>query len=265
MTLQLKEVTHRLQKDILEYIEPLLKPLAQANTLSQSIHYSLEGGKILRPLLMVAINNIVKAPYEHILPMACAIELVHSYSLIHDDLPSMDNDASRRGKPSVWSKFGEAEAILTGDALQSLAFECIAQSAIPSSSIKQIVSLFARDLTKMVIGQMKDIECNQTLSLKQMKEIHQLKTGALFHFSCVVPTLLEDVSPEVKDNIENFAESFGELYQIIDDLQDTDPKIGINPVLTEQKKRLEEKVYASISKYEPENSLILQILEKVGH
>ncbi len=214
-------------------LESQLPGLNSGHILHQAMRYSaLNGGKRLRPLLVYAAGEVVNAPLEKLDNTAIAIECIHTYSLIHDDLPSMDDDDYRRGQMSCHKKFDEATAILAGDALQSFAFEILSKN----NNIKQILILAKAIGEKgMVLGQSEDINFkNQKIDQKKLYEIHHLKTGKLITASvqlgllCGEPTLSpRDLLAESRDSGEfkeltNFAENFGLAFQLLDDLSDQD-------------------------------------------
>ena len=193
--------------------------------LHQAIRYSvLNGGKRLRPLLVYAAGEVVNAPIEKLDNTAIALECIHAYSLIHDDLPSMDNDDYRRGQPSCHKKFDEATAILAGDALQSFAFEILARN----NDIKQII-LLAKSIGEqgMVLGQSEDINLkNQQINQTKLYEIYQLKTGKLITVSVQLGLLCAEEYSKNNSAIfkilTDFSENFGLAFQLRDDLSDQD-------------------------------------------
>ncbi len=200
---------------------------APSARLRDAMQYSsLAGGKRLRALLIYATGDAFHIPLDKLDTQAIAVELMHTYSLIHDDLPAMDNDDLRRGKPTCHKAFDEATAILAGDALQTLAFEQLAapHQWLNSSQQLQMINLLSKacGLQGMASGQTLDLETlNQKISLEQLQYIHQLKTGALIS-TCVQLALSADetINPIVKQHMHEFAEKFGLAFQIQDDLLD---------------------------------------------
>lgn len=188
--------------------------------------YSLKGGgKRLRPLLLLAtleINN--RQLIEYGMRTAIALEHIHTYSLIHDDLPAMDNDDLRRGNPTSHIQFNEATAILAGDALLTDAFGIIAQD--DHLKAKQKVALISKLVQAsgsvgMVAGQLKDIEGqNRSLSLAELNEIHHLKTGCLFNYSLEAAAIILNMEDKARKLLERFGNAFGIAYQIHNDLMD---------------------------------------------
>ncbi len=184
----------------------------------------LSGGKRIRPLLVYATANSIELDFSVADNIAAAIEMIHAYSLIHDDLPAMDDDHLRRGKPTNHIKFDEATAILAGDALQALAFETLTRTpTVPHKALKMIQSLAtASGVLGMAGGQSMDlISENQTLSLAQLESIHAAKTGALLS-ACVSLVLHcdESISQHDEQQFNLFAANFGIAFQIVDDILD---------------------------------------------
>ena len=221
----LDENLKRIDRAILDALPP--KNLSK---ISEAIHYSvLNGGKRIRPqlVLLMAESLDLDVAQKTIDLMAAAGELIHSYSLIHDDLPSMDNDDYRRGQLSCHRKFDEATAILAGDAIQPLALEILTtindNKLLPESKLK-IINLFARACgpNGMVEGQSRDLEAEgKIISVEELDEIHYLKTGKLIE-ACVesICILKEDLPNQHLKAFLNFAKKFGLAFQIKDDILD---------------------------------------------
>ena len=221
----LDENLKRINRAILDALPP--KNLSK---ISEAIHYSvLNGGKRIRPqlVLLMAESLDLDVAQKTIDLMAAAGELIHSYSLIHDDLPSMDNDDYRRGQLSCHRKFDEATAILAGDAIQPLALEILTtindNKLLPESKLK-IINLFARACgpNGMVEGQSRDLEAEgKIISVEELDEIHYLKTGKLIE-ACVesICILKEDLPNQHLKAFLNFAKKFGLAFQIKDDILD---------------------------------------------
>ena len=195
------------------------------NILNQSMYYSLiGGGKRIRPVLALASAEAVGGDPESILPVAIALELIHTYSLIHDDLPAMDNDDYRRGRLSNHKVFGEANAILAGDALLTYAFELLADSGVgqPERQLRIIREVaIAAGKDGMVGGQVADVVGEgKTLKLDEIEEIHKGKTGALLTVSARLGGILAGgTEPQVKA-LTNYAQALGLAFQIKDDILD---------------------------------------------
>ncbi|MBC8226307.1 MAG: polyprenyl synthetase family protein [Gammaproteobacteria bacterium] len=211
------------QQRIINKLENILDSISAPELLIQAVRYStISQGKYLRPLLVYATGECLNLPTHQLDDTACAIELIHCYSLIHDDLPAMDNDDYRRGKPSCHKAFTEATAILAGDGLQSLAFETLSRSAWPSAELKLRACQYLASCigcTGMVGGQILDINA-QTHSLTGISQIHQLKTGALFKACTHLPCLYAQVDEFTSRQLDTFSECLGLAFQIQDDLID---------------------------------------------
>jgi geranylgeranyl pyrophosphate synthase len=193
--------------------------------LLEAMRYSvLGGGKRVRPLLVYASGEIVGAPEPALDAIAAAVELIHAYSLVHDDLPAMDDDDLRRGRPTTHRQFDEATAILAGDALQALAFEVLAvDPALAAQAQAQInvVAWLARAAgpAGMVGGQTLDMAAEgQRLDERGLERIHRGKTGALIRAAIMMPSELGSLSAEQRANLDLFARDIGLVFQIRDDL-----------------------------------------------
>ena len=192
----------------------------------------LDGGKRLRPLLVLAASEAasgerpaaVDTP-EIALRAACAVELIHAYSLVHDDLPCMDNDVLRRGKATVHVKFGEASAMLAGDALQAMAFELLTpdDDAIPARQQAALCRLLARAAGSagMAGGQAIDLaSVGVALTERQLRQMHRLKTGALLQASVMMGAACANVSPETEAALMAYGAAIGLAFQVVDDMLD---------------------------------------------
>jgi farnesyl diphosphate synthase len=193
--------------------------------LLDAMRYSvLGGGKRVRPLLVYASGELVGAAEETLDAIAAAVELIHAYSLVHDDLPAMDDDDLRRGRPTTHRQFDEATAILAGDALQALAFEVLASdpklNARPQAQAKMIAWLArAAGPAGMVGGQALDMAAEgRQIDERSLERIHRGKTGALIRASIMMPSELGDSSPDERANLDVFARDIGLVFQIRDDL-----------------------------------------------
>ena len=185
---------------------------------------TLLGGKRLRAIITLEIARLFGADIETALPSACAMEMMHAYSLIHDDLPCMDNDDLRRGKPTNHKVFGEAIALLAGDALISFGAQIIIDKTNASKeTILDIVKdyLVCAGAQGIIAGQVADIQAeNKKINIDNLKYIHKYKTGALFKCSVVTGAKLAGADTEIINKLENFADDFGMLFQIYDDIID---------------------------------------------
>ncbi len=211
----------------------------QAEILAAMNHSLHAGGKRLRPILCIAACEIVGGNGEEVLPACCAIEMVHTYSLIHDDLPAMDDDQLRRGQPTCHVAFGEATAILAGDALVTRAFQLLAGHALTRPGHDQpkwlrVMQLIgkAAGYEGMIEGQMQDIRSEgRRLSLEQLERLHRLKTGAMITASVVSGAEIGNANPEQKAALTDYADSIGLAFQVQDDILNIegDPaKLGKN-------------------------------------
>ena len=193
--------------------------------LHQAMRYSaLAGGKRFRPVLVYATGQALGLGPEALDPVAAAIEIIHAYSLIHDDLPAMDDDDMRRGRPTCHRAFDEATAILPGDALQALAFEVLARE-LPAGKANslQAVHLIARACGSvgMAGGQALDLgSVGRDISVDALETMHRLKTGALIRASVAAPCLLAEVGDDVVGRLEAYGDCVGLAFQVHDDILD---------------------------------------------
>jgi geranylgeranyl diphosphate synthase type II len=187
--------------------------------------YSIKaGGKRLRPVIMMLTAKMLGMEPEKVLPFASAMEMIHTYSLIHDDLPSMDNDTLRRGKPTVWAKYGESTAILAGDALQSLAFAMIAKTSEKRpGDLAKILNVFSEKALGVVCGQVEDLSRNEQ---SDYDFIYEHKTADLFVAAAQMGAIAGGGSEEDVNAIAEFALNLGLAFQYEDDLLDGDSPWG---------------------------------------
>ncbi len=183
------------------------------------------GGKRFRPSLLLAVGEAFGASHQSLLSTACALEMIHTYSLIHDDLPSMDDDDLRRGRATCHVRFGEAAAILAGDALQTLAFQTIAEDEMLSAEKRiQLIQQIARASGTpqgMVAGQAYDLQAeSREVSSEELEKIHRLKTAALIIAAARCGALIADAAEDELAVITDYAAQLGLLFQITDDLLD---------------------------------------------
>ncbi len=203
------------------------------DVLFEAMRYAvMDGGKRFRPALTVACARLFDLPVEAVLRAAAAVELVHCYSLVHDDLPAMDNDLLRRGQPSCHAKFGEATAILAGDALMTLAFEVLADPATHSDAARRtelILSLArAAGPHGMVAGQMIDLAAEgktqgpRHMDAAGIARMETLKTAALIAAACETAAIVAGAPPEARAKLAAYARALGLAYQVTDDLLDAE-------------------------------------------
>jgi len=191
-----------------------------------AIRWSLfAGGKRFRPALLLASGQTFGASTDDLLRTACALEMIHTYSLIHDDLPSMDNDELRRGRPTCHVKFDEATAVLAGDALQTLAFQAIVEDEQLSTQLRvQLIAEIARAAGTpegMIAGQAHDLNAeSREVTKVELERIHHRKTGALIRAAARCGALIADAEPRELEAVNDYATNLGLLFQITDDLLD---------------------------------------------
>jgi farnesyl diphosphate synthase/geranylgeranyl diphosphate synthase type II len=229
--------------------------LTAQGSLIESMRYSvLSGGKRFRPVLTYAVANAFSTDFNRVDSSACAVELIHAYSLIHDDLPAMDDDDIRHNQPACHKKFGEAQAILTGDGLQALAFEVLVNdhNLDPETRIKLLQEL-TRASFEMAEGQSIDLSVvSQAIDIETLKNMHRKKTGALLSCSIQLGALLSSKCGVDDVKILNeFSKDIGLAYQIQDDVLD---------VLTPQNV-LGKKQNSDIDKNKPTYPLLLGLVE----
>jgi len=209
------------KRELIErYLDRFIPPSDRyPQALHAAIRYSvMGGGKRLRPILALAAYETCGGRDETIYPAAVALELVHTYSLIHDDLPCMDDDDLRRGQPTVHRKFGEAVALLAGDALHDLAFELMARTKKPTV-VLELAEAIGTD--GMLAGQIADMEAEgRQLTLDEVIFIHTHKTGKLIRASVRIGAILAGASDALLDPISHYGEKIGLAFQIIDDILD---------------------------------------------
>src|SRR5918992_3020511 len=188
---------------------------------------TLEGGKRVRPLLVFAAGEVAAAAPERLEIAACAVELIHAYSLVHDDLPCMDDDVLRRGKPTVHVEFDEATALLVGDALQALAFQLLADHRLandPRVQLEMVKTLaVAAGSRGMAGGQQTDLESTgKALTLPELEFMHIHKTGALMRAAVTLGAACGTVDPAQKNALDRYAKAIGLAFQVVDDVLDYD-------------------------------------------
>lgn len=201
----------------------------------EAMAYSINvGGKRIRPILMLLTYSMYKSNYKNILPMACAVEMIHTYSLIHDDLPCMDNDDLRRGMPSNHKKFGEGVAVLAGDALLNEAFNVMLSCDIEHSVKIETMKIlsYSSSAEGMIGGQIVDILSeNRSISEKELYYMHSKKTGELIRSSIVCGAILGGASKEEIKILDEYGKKLGLVFQIKDDILDVEgdkEKLGKN-------------------------------------
>ncbi len=211
------------RKEIDRLLDSYLPPAYEKpEILHRAMRYSvLAGGKRIRPIMaMTAYESFGGVEPEIINPAACALEMIHTYSLIHDDLPCMDDDDLRRGQPTLHKKYDEATAVLAGDALHDLAFELLARSG----SARAVAELAQAIGTQgMIGGQKADVDAEgKDISLEEIRYIHTHKTGALIRGCLRIGAILADIDPVSLEKLSLYGEKIGLAFQIIDDILDVE-------------------------------------------
>ncbi|MFC1517048.1 polyprenyl synthetase family protein [Candidatus Margulisiibacteriota bacterium] len=223
MNVELSNYLKYKEKIINDNLGKYVKAHSSAPSLSKAIRYSLLApGKRIRPILTLAVADMFGKKNREVIPAACAIEMIHVYSLIHDDLPAMDNDDLRRGKPTNHKVFGEALAILAGDTLQAEAFGMLAKikgNKLLNSIISELA--YACGTNGMAAGQALDLQAeNKKIKLNALYKLHSLKTGRLLRAAVRIGAILSGAKPRELKALTIYAESLGLAFQIQDDLLD---------------------------------------------
>jgi len=217
------EPTKYLQR-INRFLTVFLSDSQACGLLYEAMCYSvLEGGKRLRSSLVYTMGEVLGLPLEKLDHAACSVELMHAYSLIHDDLPMMDNDDWRRGHASCHKRFGEAIALLAGDALQALAFEVLVKAPLNPCQILAMLTVLAKaaGASGMVGGQAMEFSKPATsINFSTQATINLLKTGSLFHAALELPGIISNVSSEILMSLGRFGDAIGQSYQLQDDICD---------------------------------------------
>ena len=219
---------HRSQVD--RYVDGVLP---SGETRPRVIHRAMRyavfaGGKRVRPILALATAQVLERPVEPVMPLAAALELTHTYSLIHDDLPSMDDDDYRRGKPTLHKQFGEGIAVLAGDALLTLAFQHLAAQPdqVEAKRRLKVIALLARaigTLGGMIAGQVVDLLAQgKPYTAEELEYIHESKTGALIHSSVYCAAVLCQADDQELGELSAFAARVGLAFQVVDDILDVE-------------------------------------------
>lgn len=208
-------------------INLLLNELTYPTQIAEGMKYAvLNGGKRIRPILLLMILDLFDKDEKLGVPSAAALEMIHSYSLVHDDLPALDNDDYRRGKLTTHKKFGEAEGILIGDALLTHAFYILTEKNLNLLSPEKIVEIVRltssyAGINGMIGGQMIDIESeNKKIDMETLKYIHKNKTGKLLRLPIEIGCVISETSKDIREKLEKFADLIGLAFQIKDDILD---------------------------------------------
>lgn len=229
------EAARLVEQRLAELLSDAATPGQPSRLAAAMRHGTLEGGKRFRAFLVLEATKLCGAAPEAALDVAAALECVHAYSLIHDDLPAMDNDELRRGRPTVWKAFDDWTAILAGDALLTLAFEIIATSTSIATDRKPVlIAALARDAGRigMVGGQALDLEAEKlgepaSASLTHIERLQAMKTGALIRFACEAGALIANADLAHKEALAKFGSLLGLAFQISDDLLDVEGQASV--------------------------------------
>ena len=221
----LKEKTDFFETELKKELEELSYP----ETIAKGMEYAiLNGGKRLRPFLLFATLELLNEDINKGVKPAIALEMIHSYSLVHDDLPALDNDDYRRGKLTTHKVFGEAEGILIGDSLLTYAFYVLSQKNLELLSSKQIVNIISKTseyagINGMIGGQMIDIESeNKKIDLETLKYIHSHKTGKLIKLPIEIACIIANLEKDKREILEEYADLIGLAFQVKDDILDVE-------------------------------------------
>ncbi|MGD9045979.1 MAG: polyprenyl synthetase family protein [Desulfobacterales bacterium] len=250
-------------------LESLLATTAKTDRILEAMTYSLmAGGKRIRPVLCLAAAEAAGGDPDDAMPAACALEMIHTYSLIHDDLPAMDDDDMRRGKPTCHSAFDEATAILAGDALLTLAFQTLSSIELrkrePAEKWLEIIQLIshAAGYCGMIQGQMLDMTSERKqLTLAELKSMHRLKTGALIEASVSSGALLGGLNSTRISMLEGYAQNIGLAFQVTDDILNVegDPEIMGKAVGTDKIRH--KSTYPSLLGLKESKDFAVQLIE----
>ncbi len=268
-TNELKRLQVLVDEYIKEYFNALDSAVQEKNLLKSMTYSIMAGGKRIRPVLALATTKMLKGSIEEVMPIAAAIEMIHTYSLIHDDLPAMDNDDFRRGTPTNHKVYGEAMAILAGDALLNEAFELLFKTSLNAGSKMEqtlkasLIVAEAAGKSGMIAGQVLDEESEgKNISSEALKLIHQKKTGALLKASILAPAALINASSDVTEALAQYAEEIGVEFQIKDDILDvisSAEELG-KPVGSDEKNM--KTTYASLYGLEKAGEMLIETTNK---
>lgn len=264
---QLEKYANVINEQLERYV--VEKDLPERSVYSSMRYSLLAGGKRLRPVLSLAVCDMLGGRMEEVLPFACAVEMIHTYSLIHDDLPAMDNDDYRRGRLTNHKVYGEAMAILAGDALLNMAFEVLFESIIKNNNNQELKVRAAAVIAKaagaegMIAGQVIDLESeNKRISDDVLDRMHRCKTGALIKAPVVSSAVLCGTDEESMKKLECFAQNLGLAFQIKDDILDVEgnsEKLG-KKVGSDAEN--DKSTYVSIYGIEKSKNMLRQITDK---
>jgi farnesyl diphosphate synthase len=224
---ELERVAGLIERRLDALLAPEPAPSGQAQLIEAMRYAALGGGKRLRPFLLIESARLFAVGEEDALDAGAALECVHCYSLVHDDLPAMDDDSVRRGRPTAHIAFGEATAILAGNALLTLAFDVLSRpSTHPDANVRvELIGMLAQaaGMDGMVGGQALDLAAEgQSLKPMEVARMQAMKTGALFSFACEAGAVLGHAAPVARSALKAYASAFGQAFQLADDLLDAE-------------------------------------------
>lgn len=265
----LKEYLKEKKEIVEKTIDSYLGEFSYPHVIAEGMRYAvLNGGKRIRPVLILMTLDILGKDEALGLPSGAALEMIHSYSLVHDDLPALDNDDYRRGKLTTHKKFGEAQGILIGDSLLTHAFNVLTEKnegVISDKKIVEIVKLTSSyaGINGMIGGQTVDVESEgKKIDMETLKYIHKNKTGKLLRLPIEIGCVIGDASKEIREKLEEYADLIGLAFQIKDDILDIEgdfEKLG-KPVGSDAE--LEKSTYPSLIGMEESKKLLDETLEK---
>ncbi len=256
-----------IEKGLAEYLP--LENCAQESVCTAMKYALLDGGKRIRPILVLEFCRVCGGSIQSALPFACAVEMIHSYSLIHDDLPCMDNDDLRRGKPSCHKQFGEAVALLAGDALLTLAFETMlnqnTNTKLSAQNCLNAAAVLAKQAGSMgmIGGQVIDLDCEgKNVPIQVLQKMDDLKTGALISAACQMGCILAGANEKMIQAADRYAKNIGLAFQIMDDILDitsTSENLG-KPIGSDAVNK--KSTYVSLLGLESAQALVYQLTEQ---
>ena len=261
----LKEKTTFFEQEMLNELNELFYPKIIAEGMKYSI---LNGGKRLRPILLFITLELLGVSIKKGIKSAIALEMIHSYSLVHDDLPALDNDVYRRGKLTTHKKFGEAEAILIGDALLTHAFYLLSEKNLEFLNAEKIVKIIARTslysgINGMIGGQMIDLESeNKLIDLETLKYIHNHKTGKLIKLPIEIACIIADVNINIQNLLMEYADLIGLAFQVKDDILDIEGSFEDLGKTVGSDNKLNKSTYPSLLGLEESKKILRNTVEK---
>lgn len=268
MRQELKNILKNVQISVDKKLEELVQK--NEDKLIKAMLYSLfTGGKRLRPMLVIETAKLLGTESEDVITVGCAIEMVHTYSLIHDDLPAMDNDDFRRGKPSIHKQFDEETAILTGDSLLTMSFEVLS-SCLKNTNVEKkckMIELLSKSIgyQGMCLGQSLDLAYEKSGKLKsgvEAEKINKLKTGAMFRACVEIGCILGEANDKERVALVNFTENFGQAFQLRDDLEDDEIDEESIPMIKKKIKDLVNNCFNNLTVFEEEETECFRELAK---